>query len=163
MANIPVSTIPAVSEYLLTTLKASLVGDALYDSMLVKLGEPATNLPNDAFIIGKVNQIVKPFAFVGSGAEGYLEETYEVTVSIRTWIGSGDADDESAVALAINGRAWDLVAYVTNFVREDPSLGGLVLQSYPLGAESTGPIWSEGSTVGLLVQIDMPIYVEATL
>lgn len=162
MATIPVSTVPAVSEYLLNTLRAALVGDTLYDSMLVKLGEPSTNIPDDLFVIGGVDREVGPMAFVHTGGPNFLQESYDITVSIRTWVGSGDSDDFSTTASALNARGWQLVVYLETAIREDPTLGGVVEIAYPKRTTTPGPEWTD-KPVGLIVAIDDVIHVETAL
>jgi hypothetical protein len=158
--TVPAFTVPSVSNYLLTTIQEACASDSLYGSMLIILGEPSTNTPNDIIAIGATRLAVAPRSFIGSGAEFWLNEVYTVDVDNNTWLSTGDADDTSTIAAQINNRAWQLATYVSVAVRDDPSLGGLVNQAYPSDVSSTGVTWSESNAGGLCVGLTVQIRCE---
>ena len=165
--SIPVSTVPAVMSYLLTQVSAACAADpavlAGTDEILVKTGEPAKNLPPNVIQFGAVSRRVKWESFVGGGGNDALYETYDINLDIYTALAYGDVSDDSAVALQVIQRAWQLLGYVETAVRADPSLGGLVDIAYPLSSNSPNPEWTDAAAVGLRVSINAPIHVEATI
>jgi hypothetical protein len=152
--------VPAVSQYLVTAITNATMGDPL--PILVKLGDPGVNVPNDVVIIGEVRRTVDQLAYVGSGAQFFLQEQYDITISTTSWSGTGDSDDTNTVSVVLSNRAWQLVAYLETAIRTDPSLGGLVLVAFPRESASAGPVWTT-NPVGLQAQVDVVIHVEATL
>ena len=158
--TIPVSTAPAAAAYLLTEITTAVATDPA--TILVKLGEPGRNRPDDMILIGEVQRNVKEQSFVGSGGAGWLGEEYEQHITIGSWQANGDVYNESTQALQVNARAWQLIAYVEAVVRADPSLGGLVEVAYPMQTTSSGPTWTT-DPVGLLVSVNLPIRIEATI
>lgn len=158
MTTIPLSTVPAVSTYLLGAIQAQVATDPLAASMLVKLGEAGVDLPNDIITIGEVRRRLTPRTFIGSGGLDWELETYDIEVFISTWTGSGDSDDTSVVSIQLNDRLWQLIGYVETAVRTDPSLGELVTVAYPASTTATGPTWPE--TGGLIAQAEMTVHAE---
>lgn len=158
--TIPVSVVPAACSYLLTAIESACSADPLFPEMLIELGEPTQDLENDIIAVGRVVRSEQPRTLVGSGAQFWLNESFDIDVNINTWLGSGDADNTSADALALNARAWQLVGYVETAVRNDPSFGGLVNEAFPRMTDSTGPVWSDSPAGGQAVGITMQIHVE---
>lgn len=158
--SIPVSTVPSVISYLLTQVTSACASDPL--EILVKTGEPAKNLPSDVIQFGSVRRTVRWESFVGGGGNDALYEIYDLELDIYTALAYGDISDDSAIALQVIQRAWQLLGYVETVVRTDPSLGGLVDIAYPQSSVSPNPEWTDGA-VGLRVSINAPIHVEATI
>lgn len=158
--TIPVSSVPAASAYLLTAIQQACAADPLYAGMLIELGEATSNKPPDIITIGEVRRTVEPRTLVGSGAQFWLNESYDITVDINTWVSVGDTDGSSTIASSLNARAWQLVGYVETAVRTDPSFGGLVNEAYPHDVTSTGPIWAEPPASGLMVGVTLQVHVE---
>lgn len=142
--TIPTSSVPAVVEYLLTAIQSQAQNDALYNNMVVRIGEPSMNFPPDMIWISGTRRTEVPTTFIGSGGQYWLNEAYDVTVTISTWQGTGDADDGSVLAIQLTERLWQLVAYVETAVRADPSLGSLVNIAYPRDVNTEGPVYTEG-------------------
>ena len=162
--TIPVSTVPAAMAYLVASVQALAQTDpavmAGTDEILVKLGDETKNRPPDVIEFGSVQRQVKWETFVGSGGQFALYETYEIDVEISSWIPYSDVNDDSAVALQVNNRAWQLVAYVETVIRTDPSLGNLVEIAYPRDSTASVPE-PDAKAAGLIVTIRLPIHVEA--
>lgn len=133
--TIPVSTAPAVRDYLLTQLTAAIAPDPLDKSasLIVCMDDPGTYQPGDVVVIGDVTNEFGTNSLVGSGGAGWLEERYRVTIDIEVWRGTDDAS-------AVSRRAYLLAGVICNVVRADPGMGGLVLISRPATANYTGTV-----------------------
>ena len=164
MTTIPVSTVPAAISYLLAGVQVAAAADpqvvAGTDEILVKLGDEIKNRPPDVIEFGRVNRQVKWETFVGSGGQFALYETYEIDCEVSSWVAYSDTYDDTSVAVQVNARAWQLLAYVETVIRTDPSLGGLVETAYPKGATQGLPE-PDAQAKGLIVNISFPIHVEA--
>lgn len=157
---IPVSTVPKAITAILTAVKARLSAAGETD-VLVCVGTPMANDPTDIIqIASDVRRRVNPNAFVGSGGAGALEENYtiDVTVSCARQVATPQTD-----SIALSNRVWELVAYVENAVRTDPSLGDVVVVAWP--GQSTGgkPQTGTGTTPGRVVTVVVPIHCEAVI
>lgn len=158
MTTIPSPSVAPALDYLLIAIQAQAGADAFYNNMVIKLGEAGVDWPNEGVIlIGAVRRTLVPRTVIGSGAQFWLGEVFDITVTASTWIASGDADDNSVVSTQVSDRAWLLQSYVETAVRSDPSLGGLDLQAYPASTTSPGPTWSNG---GFQCAIESVIHVE---
>jgi hypothetical protein len=160
--TIPVSTVPAAEAYLLSAIQTQAALDPSIQAMLIRLGEPGRDLPNDSIVVGtNVRRTVTVRTFIGSGGTDWLNEGYDMNVECRSWLASGDADDTSVIATQSLDRAWQLVGYVETAIRTDPSLGGLVNLAYPRSAEQEGPVWVNGPAgAGLITLITINVHVE---
>jgi hypothetical protein len=123
--SIPVSTVPAVKAYLFTALKAR---SEYAQPVLVCYDRPGTYLPNDIVMVGDVTQTFAPLRMVGSGAQGWLDETYQLEIVVESFQGGDDPQ-------AVTERAASLAAVAVDAVRLDPSLGGLVTQANPISLD----------------------------
>ena len=150
--------------YLLSNVTATAQADPLVtagtDEILVKLGEEVQNRPPDVIEFGRVSRQVKWETFVGSGGQFALYETYTIDCEISSWLPYSDTFDDTAAALQVTQRAWQLVAYAETTIRNDPSLGGLVETAYPSGGDATEP-QPDAKGTGLIVAISYPIHVES--
>ncbi len=150
--SIPVSTVPAALSGLQTLIAAQVATDPNAGQIVLCLGEPGMDLPNDVIQIGiYVRRSVRPQTFMGSFQAQALEEDYDIDCVVSSW--SGDADP-----VAIVNRAYQLVAYIETAVRTDPTLGNAVLEAYPSGTTGGNPEWS-GDPVVRLVEITVSIHV----
>lgn len=156
--TIPTSSVPSVIEYLLGAIQGQCANDALFDDMLIRIGQPGVNFPNDMIWISGTRRSQSIDTFIGSGGTDWLNEKYDVTVTISTWVGTGDADDNSVLSTQLTERVWQLIAYVETAVRNDPGLGGLVDFAYPRDVTTEGPVWTEGDP-GLKVVADVVVAV----
>jgi hypothetical protein len=92
---------------------------------LVKKGAPGPNVPDDLVIVGeRVRQEYTPHHMRGDGGSGFLQERYRISVVVDCYRGGDDPDQ----ALT---RCETLVNAVDDSVRDDPSLGGVVILAYP--------------------------------
>jgi len=125
--TIPVSTCPAVKEYVKDGVMDALIGNTVQGfPLVVCYDKPGQYRPPEIIAIGKIyDRRVDGFAMVGSGGAGWLKEEYEFEVTVDVF-----RPGESLVVDAYN-RAWALMSVVENVVRIDPSLGGLVIRSRP--------------------------------
>jgi hypothetical protein len=155
---VPVSTVPAVTNYLFTAIQEQVYTDPLAESILVRIGMPSGDLPPDVLLLTSVRRTLAPRTFIGGGGQDWEAETYNAVVFISTWAASGDADVTSDVACKLNDRLWQLVGYVETAVRNDPSLGGLVDIAYPSATTTDGPEWQENG--GLVAQAEVTVHVE---
>lgn len=135
--TIPVSTAPAVRQYLYDTITAQLTPDPLSKSasLLVCFDEPGPNQPDDIVCVGKVSRQLARTAMVGGGGAGWLSETYTVEILIEVYRGGDDAQ-------AVFSRAASLADSIISIVRSDISLGGNVLSGHPT-ATTEDVAWDE--------------------
>jgi hypothetical protein len=73
-------------------------------------------------------------------------------VQVAVWRGGSDA-------VAVDARAWALIAAVETAVRNDPSLGGLVTVASPIRSTADGT-WEE-SHKGRLVDASVEVLINA--
>ena len=160
--TIPVSTAPAAQTYLLQAIKAQAQFDSTYLDMLIRIGQPGRDLPNDSIVItGVRSRSVNWQTYRGDGGQFTLDEKYNLGVECSTWAAAGDSDDTSTYSTQSLERAWQLVGYVETAVRNDPSLGELVDIAHPLDAAQEGPEWTSGTSgAGLLCAVNLLIHVE---
>lgn len=149
MPATPASTVPQAIEAIKTATAAQMTDP----SILLTVGDPGMDLPDNVIAIGEVRRTVAPATFIGSGGLFWLEETYDIDVVCSAWSGSANAD-------TLTATAWTLVNYVEAGVRTDPSLGGVVNIAYPAGANTPSAVWTE-DPVGLKVEIVLPVHCEA--
>jgi hypothetical protein len=123
MPVIPSSSVKAVRPALFTQLQNNITAASGMD-LLVSLGKPGTNEPNDIVWVGNVHRTLTPDHLVGSGGAGWLSEAYQIQVTVEAFRG-GDTE------LTVWNRMCDLVDAVEAAVRTDPTIGGLVLWSHP--------------------------------
>jgi hypothetical protein len=122
----PSSTVPAVKAYLFNALKvrtelATLIAQG---EALVSYDDPGPFQPQDIVAVTNVTRSVKPLQMVGGGGAGWLDESYTVDVVVDVFRGGDDPQ-------TVFERACLLVDVVVDVVRQDPSLGGLVIQANP--------------------------------
>lgn len=132
MTDIPVSTAPAVRDWLFDQCTATLTPDPLDKTarLIVVYDAPGTDQPEDIVVIGEVSTEYNTNSLVGSGGAGWLEERYRVTVDVVIFRG-GDS------ARAVAARAHLLAGQIMNITRSDPSLGGNVLIGRPAASTYT--------------------------
>jgi hypothetical protein len=150
IGDIPASSIPAAQTYLLTGLTALLTPDPEADGLLVCQGEPGTYQPEDIVYIGSTHQTYSPEATVGTGGPLWLREDYQQSICVSVIRGGEDT------ALVMN-RASALTNLIVNYVRSDPSLGGLVDRARPASVTYT-PEWDKehmGPRVDVEITIDV--------
>jgi hypothetical protein len=137
---IPISTMPAVRQYLFDQITATLTADPINTraSLVVCFDDPGTNEPEDIVVVGKIERQIAVNSMVGSGGAGYLEERYTVEITIEAYRGSDDAQ-------AVFSRAALLADGVVSVVRSDLSLGGLVLVAKPT-MSSHSVAWNDQHT-----------------
>ncbi|MFC0438758.1 hypothetical protein [Kutzneria buriramensis] len=148
MPVIPPSSVKAVRPALFTQLQTTITGTDL----LVSLGKPGTYNPSDIVWVGNAHRTTKPSHMVGSGGAGWLDESYQIQVTVEVFRGG---DEE----LVVWNRTCDLVDAVEAAVRTDPSIGGLVLWSYPQQASYDSDWEPEGK--GRLAVAELLIHFEA--
>lgn len=159
--SIPVSTVPAAQSAILTALQAVLATNN-ETAVQVTIGTAAANLADTWIeIVSEVRRTVDPHAFVGSGGAAFLEEIYDIDVIVSV---ARQTTNTTAQALAVSQRAWQLVAYLETAVRNDPSLGGAVVEAYPASAIGGKPAWAtEGTTPGRLCTITVAVHCTAVI
>lgn len=129
--RIPISTVPAAKAYLVEKITKALANP----KVLVSYDDPGPNQPDDIIVVGDVNRTITPWAMVGGGGAGWLGENYTITVTVSVFRG-GD------FAQAVTERAYELADLIVAVVRQDPSLGGLVLTARPEATQS-GTDWTD--------------------
>lgn len=153
---IPVSTVPAVKNYLVTNLTAgpnSLAAVTGY-GLGVFYDRPNRYLPEDIVVVGDVHRQVSVLAMVGGGGQDWLEEVYQVDITTSIFR-AGD------YAQTCYERAWTLTSGVESLIRSDPSLGGLVVEARP-GVSTDATEWVPESK-GRLCEVVLQVHVTATL
>lgn len=127
------STIPRVTAYLYARINAAVIAESFSDpAVTVALsGVEDAETPDDIVIIGRtIVRTPERGARVGSGSFHYMRERYGVSVEIVC------ADQNELTFDAVDGRAYHLLALIEQTVRDDPSLGGLVIEAMPGASES---------------------------
>lgn len=155
--SIPASTAPAVMAYLVAQLKAApeMPATLLGDPVLVSYGIPGTYNTPAAIAVGtRIIGTNRMEQLVGSGGAGWLYENYQLEVMTEAFLGGDDPQSVEQAAFSL----WQLVSDV---VRDDPSLGGLVVVAYPARWESQSS-WDPNHK-GRVCQITAEIDVEAQL
>ena len=157
--TIPVSTVPAVIEYLLTQIEVAANQDPGSGDFLVCLGEPSVDFPSAIIEVAKdVRRTVVPQTFIGSGGQDWLNESYDIDILVSVAMETVDVQTDP---LTLTQRAWQLLSYVETAVRTDPSFGGLDLIAYPRTAVQEGPSWTGGTSgAGLLTVVTLTIHIE---
>jgi hypothetical protein len=149
--TIPVSTVDTVLDYLVATVTTQ-IGDA---SVLICDGPPGPYQPDDIVAIGETIAVVTDVhAFVGSGGQHWLSESYTVSVTISVFRGA------DSVALTWK-RAKALADSVDTAVRTDPTLGGAVQLAWPSKTLFTSG-WTENHA-GRIVTVEKEISVEVEI
>lgn len=148
--SIPVSTVPAVKAALKVALeaRAELANVPVFYSIVTDLNE------DDLIVVGGTRGRFEVARMVGSGAQWWLDETYDQQVEV--WVYRG-GDDEQAT----EERAHTLAAVVVDTLRLDPSIGGRVNQATPAGFEVT-PDW-EHEGIGTHCKYLLHITVDASV
>lgn len=124
--TIPVPTGPVVKAALVA-LVASVVDEDFTTGdpqVGVWYTDAGANFPDDNIMVGKISQTMKPMRMVGGGGALWMNESYAVEVDISAHRGGDNAQKAEE-------RVFALAGLVGNAVRSDPSLGGLVLVSWP--------------------------------
>ena len=152
--TIPVSTVPAVMKY----LQSEIITQIADTTVLVTYGPPGTNQPRDIVaVMGFEARDVKPQAFVGSGAQHWLYESYEIEVIVSVFRGGATDIAESCFE-----RAMTLLSAVETAVRNDPSLGNNVLEAYPQHVAKSDAFW-DPEHKGFVVEMSLLIHCEAEI
>lgn len=136
---IPISTIPAVKAYLLTTFTtaAATIPPPAADetALMVQYGTPGRYMADEYVLVGDVKRTVEQYAMVGSGGQWALQERYQVEWWVDVWRGGDKAQ-------YVEERAWTIAASMEQAIRNDPTLGGNVLSAWPLVYDSVSD-WDE--------------------
>lgn len=127
MATIPDPTVPAAKSYLYTQ---TLAQPLFAEPVLVCYDEPGPYQADDIVTFGTVHWHPAVNSGVGSGGAGWLEERYDIEVTVDVYRGGDDAKTAFERAAAL----W---AGVLQVLRADPSLGGIVLVAKPSPATYT--------------------------
>jgi hypothetical protein len=158
--TIPVSTVPAAQAAIFEALAPYVVADADSQDILVCIGQPSTEIPSAIIEIGKeIRRTAQPAAFVGSGGAGFIEESYDIDIVVSV---AGETVDTQDDPTTIADRAWQLVGYVEDAVRSDPSLGNVVQVAYPHDATGGEVVWAPNN-VGRICEITVIIHAEALI
>lgn len=154
IGSIRTTSIPTVKAYLFAQFQANITPNANPDyPLLVSYDLPGTNQPPEMVVVSSVeNRTTEPYQMIGSGASGWIYERYELSVIIAVFRGGDDAQD-------VYERAYAILGQVESIVRSDPSLGGLVVQAYPLHSRDEAT-W-EQKRMGRIVTIEHTIRIEA--
>ena len=145
------SSVPRACAALLAAITTQVAADPLASQVLVCIGEPPMDSPNDIIqVVTNVRRVVRPEAMMGSyNVSGPLEENYEIQCLVSSWSGSSDP-------VSILNRAYVLASYVESAVRVDPSLGSTVLEAHPSGTDGGEPKWTS-EPIGRLCELTVTI------
>lgn len=148
--SIPVSTVDTVKDFLVAGIAAQ-VNDT---SVLVSYDLPGEDLPDDIIVVGDIDVDTQVHAFVGSGGQHWLAESYRVQVSISVYRGGDNAS-------LTWKRAKTLSDAIDTLIRTDPSLGGVVQLAWP-SRTSFKSEWEEEHR-GRIVTVDKEISVSVEI
>jgi hypothetical protein len=140
VTDIPVSTAPAVRDWLFEQCNAALTPDPLDKSaqLIVVYDAPGTYQPQDIVTVGEVSTEYTTNSLVGGGGAGWLQERYRVTVEVVIFRGGDNAK-------AVCDRAHLLAGQIVRIVRSDPTLGGNVLTGMPAASTYSGDVSDDHS------------------
>ena len=146
--SIPISTVGAVRNYLMTALAAR---PEMASPVLVCLDGPSTYLAVDIVSVGDIHRSWSTHGMVGGGGAGWLEESYTVEIVVDCFRGGDNAS-------MVFSAAENLAMCVIDVVRLDPSLGGLVIQARPESSDTssgweTAPNGARGRRSGVTLHI----------
>lgn len=148
--TIPNTTVFPVRNYLITQLSAAVpAGTEVFDA------ENTQPDREDWVLVGGARRTVGALAMVGNGGQFWRDERYQVDVTIETFTAGRNGFEDSY------NRAYALLETLESVVRQDPSLGGLVLQANPKSSSDT-PTW-DPTGQGAIVTITTSIEVYTTL
>jgi hypothetical protein len=147
--SIPVSTVDAVRDYLVSSITAA-IGDT---SVLVCYDSPGVYQPDDIVSVGDIVQTADIHAFVGSGGQHWLEEQYRIAVQISVFRGGDDASGTWKRSKALS----DIVDVL---VRTDPTLGGLVQISWPSATKFEATVVGNHAGRSVTVTKELSVQVE---
>jgi hypothetical protein len=128
--TIPTMTPPKARQYLYNQCSAQLTADPTDPTagILVCYDQPGPGQPDDIVSIGKTHNKMDPMNLVGGGGAGWLSERYTVTITVDVFRGGDDPQ-------YVYNRCSAICDAICAIVRNDPSLGGLVLISHPASCE----------------------------
>lgn len=132
------STVPAARAYLFSAVTTLAAGDSTVQVNYApeSTGENASGT-TQRIVFDEVHVTPQISAMIGSGGTGWLEELYDLHITVGAFVG-GDAGGSTSFA-----QAAVLVNYVIAAVRNDPSLGGNVIVARPEPYDLT-PALDEG-------------------
>lgn len=153
---IPVSTAPAVKAYLFAQLSAQVWPAATgVAAVQVTYDHPGPYMADDIVSVGDLlTRTCMPAAMVGSGGAKWLDEVYQLEVTVDVFRGA----DYAQTAFE---RAFTLMAVVESVVRTDPFCGGLVIEARPLQSTSSSE-WDD-EHLGRRVRMSLSIEVLAQI
>ncbi|SFF11478.1 hypothetical protein SAMN05216251_108218 [Actinacidiphila alni] len=151
--TIPTSTAPAARKYLFAQITQQITEDPLSSrsSLLIAYDDIGTDAEDDVIIVGSVTRQFGVNSMVGSGGGGWLDERYNIAVTIDVFRGG---DDPAAVF----DRACLLLDQVCAIVRADPTLGGAVLTARPMTSQTEGEWDPDASGRHSVVNLDIECY-----
>lgn len=152
------TTVPAAIDALLAAITTTVAADSQANQILIAEVLEQADDPLEVILVAEAEETlsIKPFCFTGGmTARNSMFETYTLDVKVSKYEGSYLPDD-------LIQRTFVLCGYVENAVRSDPSLGGTVLVAYPESRRVLSPEWA-GEVAGLLMEVTIPIHVEASL
>lgn len=154
---IPVPSVPGVTAYIVAAIQNQItINEPLATAATIGVytgDEPTRDRPADIIKTGHVIMPLEVTTFIGSGGPLWLNEDYELEITVSNWDGDGSMQPPTGVA-----RAWQLMGYVTTAIRTDPSLGGLVDMAYPSHIEGGQAVWTE-NPVGRQVDLVLTVKV----
>lgn len=123
------SVIPAVRNHLQTLFQQA-VNDITSPGVTVYLSDMNRVDENDYIVVGGAQRTLQPFEFVGGYGAGAFMEVITVTFEIHTTVYGATPFP------AADDRAYLILDRCEQAIRNDPSLGGLVLQAHPSSSSS---------------------------
>lgn len=154
----PVSTVPAVIVYLTQVFQAELSTDPNPQNITLFVGnDPGLADTPDLVAIVDVQRNLEHFAMVGSGMDLAMYEKYSVMIRISS---AQRGATEAEAAAALTQRVWELLAYCEYAVRQDPSLGGIVLTAWP-GQAQGGMVQLAPDNNGWIAELATRVDIEA--
>ena len=123
------SSVPAVRKYLAQLFATATAG---FTDPPVKcdVSLPMDNSSDDRVIIGGATRRMEVLAVVGGMGYGAMKEDYTVEFQVQATIYGGDPFP------AVDDRAYSILDACEEALRNDPTLGGLVMWAYPSGSKS---------------------------
>lgn len=153
--TIPASSIPAALEALVSVITSQAQSDPEFSQILITLGKPGPTGSTDViYITGDHHREVVPLGLIGNYGQGALYESYTLPVAVFTFANVAPELQASTVLT----RAYQLVAFVEDAVRSNPTLNGIVEEAVPINTEG-GEIEAVADPTGLTCTVVVNIQI----
>jgi hypothetical protein len=148
------STVDAALDALLTAFRAMSVVTSLTTPIDVHEGPPDPSHTIDVIVVGdQIDQTYTPHVYRGDGGPGWLEEEFRVGVTVYVFRGADQGTQ-------LRKRCTTIVGAIDDSIRNDPTLGNVVLTAYPVSHRYTSAFNTDNN--GRIMRCEIEILCSAT-